>query len=116
MSPLYSSPVPTNLVIGEFEQIVMLALLHLGEQGYVVELRARLGELAGREISRGALYRTLDRLEEKGWVSWDVETEPPERGGHARRRFRVSERGIAVLRASRATLQQLWRGLEEVLG
>jgi len=107
---------PTNLVIGEFEQLVLLALLHLGHQGHAIELRTRLCEIAGRNVSRGALYRTLDRLEEKGWVTWEKESEAPDRGGHVRRRFSVTERGIAVLRASRQTLQGLWQGLEEALG
>jgi DNA-binding PadR family transcriptional regulator len=83
----------------------------------VQELRSRLDELAGRSVSRGALYRTLDRLEEKGWVDWTVDDEDvPERGGHPRRRFRVTPEGVEVLQASRATLLRLWSRVEEVLG
>lgn len=112
---------PTPVFLGEFEQLVLLALLQVtGERrddAPVQAVRERLEVLAGRGVSRGALYRTLDRVEEKGWVSWEVDNEDvPERGGHPRRRFRVTADGIAVLRASRDTLLGLWSGLEEVLG
>ncbi len=56
-------------------------------------------------------------MEGKGWVAWEVDKgDVPERGGRPRRRFRVTEEGIAVLRASRNTLRELWSGLEGVLG
>lgn len=107
---------PSNVFVGEFEQLVLLSLLHLGESGAVLALRERMEQTAGRAVSRGALYRTLDRLEEKGWVEWSLEEEAPSRGGHVRRRFRVTQDGVAALRASRRTLEELWKGLEEVLG
>ena len=112
---------PTPVFLGEFEQLVLLALLQvteeLGNDPPVQALRERLERLAGRSVARGALYRTLDRLEEKSWVAWSMDEEDvPERGGHPRRRFRVTREGIAVLRASRETLLGLWSGLEEVLG
>lgn len=108
---------PSSVFVSEFEQLVLLNLLHLGDDGFAIELRERLNDTAGRTVSRGALYRTLDRLEEKGWVAWDVDAdEIPERGGHPRRRFRVTAEGVAALRASRDALLELWSGLEEVLG
>jgi DNA-binding PadR family transcriptional regulator len=108
---------PTSVFVSEFEQLVLLHLLHLGREGFAIELRERLARTAGRPVSRGALYRTLDRLEGKGWVAWEVdEEEIPERGGHPRRRFRVTEEGVVALRASREALLDLWDGLEEVLG
>lgn len=111
---------PTPVFLGEFEQLVLLALLQvveeLGADAPVQSLRERLERLAGRSVSRGALYRTLDRLEEKSWVAWSLDGEDiPERGGHPRRRFRVTPEGITVLRAARETLLGLWSGLEEVL-
>ena len=111
---------PTPVFLGEFEQLVLLALLQateaLGGEVPVQSLREQLDQLAGRSVSRGALYRTLDRLEEKSWVSWSVDEEDiPERGGHPRRRFRVAPAGIDVLKASRQTLLGLWSGLEEAL-
>lgn len=108
---------PTPVVLGEFEQLVLLAVLNLGNDAAALDLRDRLNEVAGRRISRGALYRTLDRMDEKGWVAWSLDREDvPERGGHPRRRFRVTEEGLEVLRASRAMLMDLWDGLEGVLG
>lgn len=108
---------PTPVFLGDFEQLVLLGLLRDGNEVPVLELKDRLEELADRSISRGALYRTLDRMEGKGWVGWEVdEADVPERGGRPRRRFRVTEEGIAVLRASRDTLRELWSGLEGVLG
>jgi PadR family transcriptional regulator, regulatory protein PadR len=110
---------PTPVFLGEFEQLLLLALLDVSrEEGDApaLALRERMEELAGRSVSRGALYRTLDRLEEKGWVGWALDdADVPERGGHPRRRFQVSPEGIAVLRASRETLEGLWSRVGEAL-
>ncbi len=107
---------PTNVIIGEFEQLVLLAILQLGDDAYAIAIRDKLSTIAGRTISRGALYRTLDRLAEKRLVAWDLEEDQiPERGGHPRRQFAATQRGIAALRESRATLLELWTGLEGVL-
>ena len=75
-----------------------------------------LTRIAGRPVSRGALYRTLDRLSEKDFVTWVVEEKVAGRGGHPRRRFKVTPVGIAALKASRNALLDLWAGMEEVLG
>jgi len=107
---------PTNVIIGEFEQLVLLAILQLGDDAYAIDIRAKLSAIAGRTISRGALYRTLDRLAEKSLVAWDLEEDQiPERGGHPRRQFATTAEGIAALSESRTTLLELWTGLEEVL-
>jgi len=106
----------TRSFLGEFEQMVLLSLLKSGESPYAIAARRRLEETTGRSVSRGALYRTLDRLEEKGYLSWKLEEPHPDRGGHPRRAFRVTARGLEALRASRSALVKLWTGLEEVLG
>ena len=107
---------PTNIIIGEFEQLVLLAVLQLGDDAYAIDIRDKLSTIAGRTISRGALYRTLDRLTEKGLVAWDLEeNQVPERGGHPRRQFAATTEGVAALKESRARLLELWTGLEEVL-
>jgi DNA-binding PadR family transcriptional regulator len=106
---------PRTIFVGELEQLVLLTLLRLGERAYALPLRDNLSRVAGRRLSRGALYRTLDRLEQKGHVAWDLEDDVPDRGGHPRRRFSVTPRGIDALRASRRALLHLWQGLEEVL-
>lgn len=106
---------PKSVFVGEFEQLVLLNILRLGDEGYALPLRRRLDEVAGRSVSRGALYRTLERLERKGMVRWEVEEGGTARGGHARRRYEVTRDGIAALRAARYALLELWDGLEEVL-
>lgn len=106
---------PKSVFLGEFEQLVLLSLLRLGDEAYALPLRQRLNEIAGRKVSRGALYRTLERMEQKGYVAWHVEAGTRNRGGHARRCYRVTDDGLAVLRDARNALLDLWDGLEEVL-
>jgi DNA-binding PadR family transcriptional regulator len=108
---------PNPVFLGEFEQLVLIAILHLENDTGVLALKERLDRIAGRSVSRGALYRTLDRLADKGWVDWSLdEEERPERGGHPCRRLAVTRPGIAVLKASRRTLLQLWKGIEKAIG
>lgn len=106
---------PKSVFLGEFEQLVLLTLLRLGDKGYAPDALTAMNEVAGRQVSRGALYRTLDRLADKGFVTWVAEERVEGRGGHPRRRFTVAPEGIAALSASRSALLHLWNGLEEVL-
>jgi DNA-binding PadR family transcriptional regulator len=101
---------------GELEQMVLLAILQLGDEAFALSVIRELDRRAGRPLSRGALYKTLERLEEKGLVEWDVEDATPGRGGHPRRFFRVTSSGVAMLKLSRDALLRLWDGLEGVLG
>lgn len=102
--------------LGEFEQMVLLAVLRLGEQAYGVTIRAEIENRTGREVSRGAIYITLDRLEAKGYLRTWLADPTPERGGKSKRRCKVEKAGLAALRASRRALASLWRGLEPMLG
>jgi PadR family transcriptional regulator, regulatory protein PadR len=91
------------LSLGEFEQIVMLAILRLRDGAYGVSIRAEIMKRTDREPSPGALYLTLDRLEEKGFVSSRLGDPTPQRGGRAKRYFSVTKAGAeAVLRAQHA--------------
>ncbi|MEQ9401711.1 MAG: PadR family transcriptional regulator [Longimicrobiales bacterium] len=101
--------------LGEFEQLVLLAILRLKEGAFAPEVADELEESVGRSVTRGALYSTLNRMEEKGWVVWETEEPGPGRGGHIRRRFSVTDAGLAELRLSRQTLLTLWDGLEGLL-
>jgi len=101
---------------GEFEQMVLLAVLRLGAGAYALAVLRELDQQAGRRVSRGALYKTLDRMEAKGMVRWQVEEATPDRGGHPRRLFSVTPQGVALLQASRDALFRLWDGLDGVLG
>jgi DNA-binding PadR family transcriptional regulator len=100
---------------GEFEQMVLLAILRLGDEAHALAVLAELDREAGRRVSRGTLYKTLDRMEAKGYVAWSVEDATPDRGGHPRRLFRVTASGLELLRTSREALLRLWSGLEPQL-
>jgi PadR family transcriptional regulator PadR len=97
--------------LGEFEQVVLLAILRLADNAYGVTIRREITACTEREPAPGALYTTLDRLEEKGLVTSKYGDPTPERGGRAKRYFTVTARGVrAVARAQRA-YQRLLRGL-----
>jgi PadR family transcriptional regulator PadR len=98
--------------LGEFEQIVLLAVLRLGEDAYGVPIRSEIERRTGRPLTVGALYRTLDRLENKGYVNSWFSDPTPERGGRSKRYFRVRPLGLRTLRASRDALTAMWEGLE----
>ena len=98
--------------LGEFEQIVLLAVLRLGEKAYGVPVRQEIEKRTRRSLTVGALYRTLDRLEEKGYVvSWFSDP-VPERGGRSKRYFRVEPLGVRALRQSRQELAAMWDGID----
>jgi PadR family transcriptional regulator len=97
--------------LGEFEQVVLLAILRLADNAYGVTIRREITACTEREPAPGALYTTLDRLEEKGLVTSKYGDPTPERGGRAKRYFTVTARGVrAVARAQRA-YQRLLKGL-----
>lgn len=100
--------------IGEFEQMVLLAILQLGEEAHGPDISRQLEERAGRSVSRGALYSVLDRLATKGYLRWEIGAATSERGGHPKRRFEVTGAGLAALRASRRALHNLWADLDHV--
>jgi DNA-binding PadR family transcriptional regulator len=101
--------------LGEFEQLVLLATLRLREKAFGPGIARELEARAGRRVSRGALYATLDRLEGKDFLTWSVESPTPERSGLPKRRFRVTKEGLAALRASRKAVRNLEAGLEDLL-
>jgi len=101
--------------IGEFEQVVLLAALQLKDEAHAPAISRMLEEDAGRPVSRGALYSTLDRLERKGLLEWSIEASSGDGDSQPKRRFSVTEEGIEALRASREMLLTLWKGLDEVL-
>ena len=101
---------------GEFEQMVLLSILRLGNGAYALAIIRELDREVGRRVSRGALYKTLDRLEGKRYVGWSTEASTPDRGGHPRRLFTVTPVGVQVLQAARLALFRLWDGLDSVLG
>lgn len=97
--------------MGEFEQLVLLAVLRLGDEAYGMAVRAELEARTGRDVSYGAVYTTLDRLEKKGWVGHRLGESTPERGGRARKYFRLEREGRVALREARKVLEVMWEGV-----
>ena len=102
--------------LGEFEHVVLLAVLRLGDEAYAVPILDEIERCTGRSISRGSVYITLDRLETKGYLRSWLADPTPERGGRAKRYYALRPRAMAALRDSRRALVALWRGLDRVLG
>lgn len=102
-------------LLGQFEQLVMLSVLQLGQEAHAISIRRHLADRARHRVTRGALYRTLDRLEAKGFVEWETDAPTPERDGYARRRFLVTPAGLAALRESHRAIHALSRGLDAIL-
>ena len=103
------------MALGDFEQLVLLAALHLGDEAYGVRIVDAIEERTGRKVSRSALYVTFDRLEGKGLLESDLRGGDETRGGKQRRYVTVTQAGLGALRESRAALLGMWRGLEPVL-
>lgn len=101
--------------MGEFEQLVLLVVLRLDGSAFAPNIAETLEETVGRGVTRGALYSTLNRLETKGLLAWAPEEPGPDRGGHIRRLFSVTEAGLEALRARRTALLTLWDGLDGIL-
>lgn len=101
--------------MGELEEMVLLAALRLGDGAYGASILRTLDEQAGRDVPRGSVYVTLDRLEAKGLVSSRAGVPTAQRGGRAPRMVSVTEAGRAALRRTREARERLLRGLDEAL-
>jgi PadR family transcriptional regulator PadR len=98
--------------LGEFEQLVLLAVMRLDDGAYAVPIRQEIESRTSRSVARGALYVTLDRLEEKGYVKSWLADATAERGGRAKRFYEVKPAGAKALEYSWAALRSMWEGLE----
>lgn len=98
--------------LGNFEEIVLLAIMKLGSEAYGAKIRQKISEATERDVSIGAVYATLDRLERKGYISsWQGEA-TPERGGRAKRYFQVKGAGVLALNNTNAARSRLTVGLD----
>lgn len=104
----------SDRTLGELEQIVLLAILRLGQEAYGVPIVDEIERRTGRAPSRAAVYIVLTRLEKKGLVSSRLGEPTRERGGKARRFFRLLPAGLERLRETKAVLNRMWEGLELV--
>lgn len=97
--------------LGEFEQMTLLAVMRLGDGAYGTTIRQTLCETIGRDVTIGALYTTLERMEKKGLLQSKMGEATPERGGRAKKYFELTTRGVNALQRSKQALTNLWSGL-----
>jgi DNA-binding PadR family transcriptional regulator len=97
--------------LGEFEQVVLLAVARLLGEGYGMSIRREIERHAGREVTVGSVYATLARLEEKGLLASEEGDSIPRRGGRARRHFRVLPEGVEALETARGMMARMWDGV-----
>lgn len=101
--------------LGEFEHMILLAVLRLGEDAYGMSIRDELEVQARREVTRSAAYITLERLAKKGYLATRMGDPSPERGGRAKRYYELTGAGKEALRESGKALMNLWAGYESLL-
>ena len=102
----------THQSLGEFEQIVLLAIAHLRDDAYGIPIVEEIERRTGRSVARAAVYITLRRLEEKGLVKTWMGDPTPERGGKARRYAKLEPAGANALREARYVAERMWKGLD----
>jgi PadR family transcriptional regulator, regulatory protein PadR len=108
---IYNQELMSDHNLGEFEQIVLLAVLRLGGDAYGVPIRREIEKQCERKVTVGALYSTLDRLEAKGYVSSWFADPTAERGGRSRRYFRLEPAGVDALGRTKAMFERMWKGV-----
>jgi PadR family transcriptional regulator len=101
-----------ELILGEFEQLVLLSLMRLGEEAYGVPICGDIVERTGRDVSLGAVYKTLERLEDKGLVASRLGEPTPERGGRRKKHYRLIAAGQRALKHSISGLRSMTEGLD----
>jgi DNA-binding PadR family transcriptional regulator len=104
----------TKRALGEFEQLVLLAILRVGEKAYAVPMMREIERQTGRKVSHAAVYIALRRLEEKGLVTSKLAQATAERGGRGKRYYQVDPAAVPLLRESREALLRMWDGVELV--
>lgn len=107
---------PSFAILGEFEVVVLMAVLHLGDDAYGSAIRDEIERRSGRSASRGAVYITLERLEEKGLLASRTGGASDSRGGRPKRLFRITPHGIRSLKRAVSLVTRMHKGLEPILG
>ena len=106
----------STIVLGEFEQLVLIAVLRLGRDAYGATVTLELESQAKREVSVAAVHTTLDRLEQKGLTKSRLGEPTPQRGGKRKRHYEVTPAGMRALKHSVQALRRMTKGLENLLG
>jgi PadR family transcriptional regulator PadR len=107
---------PRPNYLGEFELLAMLAVIRLGEGAYGVPISREIEQQTGRDVAFGTVYATLERLQAKGFVHSALGDATPERGGRAKRFFRVTATGLRTVQETKRSLVRLWQELPELEG
>jgi DNA-binding PadR family transcriptional regulator len=102
--------------LGNFDLMLLLALLRLGDDAYGVTIAQELEQQTDREVVVASVYARLERLQERGLVASRLGDATPERGGRAKRYFRITESGIGEVRDAQRSLMNMWKGLPELKG
>jgi DNA-binding PadR family transcriptional regulator len=102
--------------LGEFELMILLAVIHLGDDAYGVPISRELERHRGRGVSVGSVYAALERMEAKGLVTSTLGDPTPERGGKAKRYFTVTKTGLRQVHETRRVLSKLWSMLPGLKG
>jgi PadR family transcriptional regulator PadR len=100
--------------LGEFELMLLLAVIHLGDEAYGVPISRELEAHRGRDVAIGSVYAALERLEAKGLVASSLGDPSPERGGKAKRYFRITREGLRQVHETRRVLTRLWQTLPDL--
>ncbi len=103
---------PRGEFLGEFEQMVLLAVVRMNDTAYGMVIRDEIEDRTGREISIGSVYSALDRLERRGLIGSRLGEPSPERGGRAKRFYRLHPSGVIALQESRVALASLWHEVD----
>jgi PadR family transcriptional regulator, regulatory protein PadR len=106
-------PLPT---LSNFELMVMLAIIRIGDDAYGVSISNEIEETTGSSVLIGSVYDALARLEEKGLILSSIGEATPERGGRAKRHFRTTSKGLRLVRETQQSLVKLWKGLPQLKG
>jgi len=102
--------------LGNFDLMLLLAVLRLGDEAYGVTIAQELEQYTGREVVIASVYARLERLQERGLVTSSLGDPTPERGGRAKRYFSITGAGIREIRDARRSLMNMWKGLPELKG
>ncbi len=101
-----------DILLGAFEELVLLAVAHLGGQAYGMQVRREIERRSGREVAIGAVYATLDRMQQKGYLESQLLPAGKERRGRPRKFFSLQPPGVQVLRQARRLHDRMWSGVD----
>jgi DNA-binding PadR family transcriptional regulator len=103
-------------ILSNFELMVMLAIIRIGDEAYGVSISNEIQRTTGGEVLLGSVYDALARLQEKGLITSSLGEATSERGGRAKRHFHTTARGLKLVRETQRSLVKLWKGLPELKG